>query len=60
MILEEEILPLLLIGMKDINDDMVASTLRALAELVPILGAEVVVGKKQRRVFSDGKPQQVI
>lgn len=58
VILEEEILPLLLIGMKDINDDMVASTLRALAELVPILGAEVVVGKKQRRVFSDGKPQQ--
>ncbi|TRY63608.1 hypothetical protein TCAL_00432 [Tigriopus californicus] len=58
VILEEEILPLLLIGMKDINDEMVASTLRALAELVPILGAQVVVGKKQRKVFSDGKPHQ--
>eukprot|EP00095_Tigriopus_kingsejongensis_P002410 maker-scaffold934_size79169-snap-gene-0.32 protein:Tk02410 transcript:maker-scaffold934_size79169-snap-gene-0.32-mRNA-1 annotation:"protein-associating with the carboxyl-terminal domain of ezrin" len=59
-ILEGDILPQLLLGMKDVDDDMVSSTLRALAELVPILGARIVVGKKQRKVFSDGTPLKSI
>ena len=36
--LEDDILPALLLGLRDSNPVIVAQTLRALAELVPILG----------------------
>lgn len=45
-------------GIKDTNDTVVASTLRALALLVPILGASVVIGGKRARLFTDGRPKQ--
>lgn len=35
---------------------MVALTLRALAELVPLLGSEVVIGGKRAKLFTDGRP----
>lgn len=34
-------------------------TLRCLADLVPILGASIVIGKNRNRIFSDGRPQRV-
>lgn len=55
--LEEDILPQLLLGIKDTNDVLVAKTLRCLADLVPILGSAVVIGGSRRKIFADGRPQ---
>lgn len=46
----------MLVGIKDTNDELVALTLRALAELVPLLGSEVVIGGKRAKLFTDGRP----
>ncbi|KAI4459452.1 scy1-related s/t protein kinase-like [Holotrichia oblita] len=54
--LQSQILPELLVGIKDTNDHLVAITLRALADLVPILGAATVIGGKRAKLFNDGRP----
>lgn len=46
----------LLIGIKDTNDYLVSVTLIALSDLVPVLGAAVVIGGKRLRLFNDGRP----
>lgn len=58
--LVDEILPQLLLGIKDLNDLLVTKTLLCLAELIPILGASLVIGKNRRKLFADGRPQQNI
>lgn len=55
--LQDVLLPQLLLGIKDKNDILVAATLRSLADLVPILGASVVIGRNRSHVFADGRPQ---
>lgn len=55
--LKENILPQLLLGIKDRNDILVATTLRCLADLVGILGSEIVIGSNRLRIFADGRPQ---
>ncbi|XP_075226622.1 protein-associating with the carboxyl-terminal domain of ezrin [Lycorma delicatula] len=56
--LKTRILPELLVGIKDTNDTLVSCTLRALADIVPILGSSVVIGGKSRRkFFADGRPK---
>ncbi|XP_054273562.1 protein-associating with the carboxyl-terminal domain of ezrin-like [Macrosteles quadrilineatus] len=57
--LQTRILPELLVGIKDVNDSVVCSTLRALAELVPVLGGAVVIGGKRAKLFADGRPKTV-
>lgn len=54
--LREHVLPQLLLGIKDTDDVLVAATLRALAELVPLLGATTVIGRNRQQIFSDGRP----
>lgn len=54
----DEILPQLLLGIKDTNDLLASRTLVCLADLIPILGASQVIGKNRRKLFSDGRPQQ--
>ncbi|XP_049806643.1 protein-associating with the carboxyl-terminal domain of ezrin [Schistocerca nitens] len=54
--LKNQILPELLVGIKDTNDLLVTATLCALAELVPVLGAAAVIGGKRARLFTDGRP----
>lgn len=56
--LRELVLPQLLLGIKDTDDELVAATLRALAELVPLLGASTVIGRNRRQIFTDGRPAQ--
>ncbi|CAH2100219.1 unnamed protein product [Euphydryas editha] len=55
--LSQQILPELLLGIKDTDDNLVASTLICLSELVPILGADSVVGGKRSKLFTDGRPK---
>ncbi|KAH0564058.1 protein-associating with the carboxyl-terminal domain of ezrin [Cotesia glomerata] len=54
--LKNQILPELLVGIKDHDDHLVSVTLRALADLVPILGAAAVIGGKRGKLFTDGRP----
>jgi SCY1-like protein 3 len=46
----------LLVGIKDINETLVSDTLHTLADLVPVLGASVVIGKGRAKLFADGRP----
>lgn len=59
-ILGEHILPQLLLGIKDTNDEIVAATLRCLADLIPILGSSVVIGRNRGKIFADGKPNEMV
>lgn len=54
--LKKKILPELLVGIKDHDDHLVSITLRALSDLVPILGATAVIGGKRGKLFTDGRP----
>ncbi|KAL4709809.1 hypothetical protein ACJJTC_001263 [Scirpophaga incertulas] len=58
--LSQHILPELLVGIKDTDDKLVASTLICLSELVPILGADTVIGGKRCKLFTDGRPNSKI
>lgn len=51
------VLPEVLVGLKDSNDDLVQATLHALGDLVPILGGAIVTGASQKQIFSDAKPR---
>lgn len=59
-ILSDHILPQLLLGIKDTNDEIVSATLRCLADLVPVLGSAVVIGRNRGRIFADGKPNGLL
>ncbi|XP_017120860.1 protein-associating with the carboxyl-terminal domain of ezrin [Drosophila elegans] len=59
--LQSEIIPHLQLGMSDTNDVLVAQTLRCMADLVSILGANKVLGgEDRRRCFSDGRPHPIV
>ncbi|XP_012288202.1 protein-associating with the carboxyl-terminal domain of ezrin [Orussus abietinus] len=57
--LKSQLLPELLVGIKDNNDTLVSTTLRALADLVSILGAATVIGGNRGKLFTDGRPNKV-
>ncbi|XP_031844176.1 protein-associating with the carboxyl-terminal domain of ezrin isoform X2 [Nomia melanderi] len=57
--LKSRVLPELLVGIKDTNDHLVSATLRALADIVPILGAATVIGGNRGKLFTDGRPNKV-
>lgn len=57
--LKSQVLPELLVGIKDTNDHLVSATLKALASVVPILGAATVIGGNRGKLFTDGRPHKV-
>lgn len=57
--LKQEVLPELLLGIRDCNDSLVSSTLHALAHLVPILGANTVIGTNRQNLFTTNKPKSL-
>ena len=46
-----------LVGLKDSHDDLVAATLRALADLIPYVGSQAVMGTTRKNLFSDTRPK---
>ncbi|XP_014665247.1 PREDICTED: protein-associating with the carboxyl-terminal domain of ezrin-like [Priapulus caudatus] len=59
-ILRQVILPQLLLGLKDYNENIVAASLRGLADIVPLVGAESVIGGQQSRYFFEGQPKKLV
>ncbi|CAI9716038.1 protein-associating with the carboxyl-terminal domain of ezrin-like [Octopus vulgaris] len=57
--IEEVIFPQLLLGLRDVNDKLVSASLHAVADLVPILGGDTVIGGPQKQYFKEGKPKNV-
>ena len=57
--LKSRVLPELLVGIKDNDDNLVSTTLRALADLIPILGAATVIGGSRGKLFTDGRPKKL-
>lgn len=53
------VLPEVLVGLKESKDELVAATLHALGDLVPLLGADTVMGMPtpRRQVFTDAQPR---
>ncbi|KAL8617693.1 hypothetical protein ACOMHN_039641 [Nucella lapillus] len=47
----------ILIGLRDSSDSIVAGSLRALADLVPLLGGDVVIGGHRKTFFFQGMPK---
>lgn len=56
--LKLHVLPELLVGIKDTNDHLVGTTLRALADLIPLLGSATVIGGSRGKLFTDGRPNK--
>ncbi|XP_069122020.1 protein-associating with the carboxyl-terminal domain of ezrin-like [Argopecten irradians] len=57
--LEDIILPQVLLGLRDTNEDLAALSLRCLADLVPLLGRQMVIGGKAKTYFKRGMPKTV-
>lgn len=47
----------MLVGLHDVHDEMVQTTLRALADLVGLLGGETVMGTARSNIFADATPR---
>ena len=47
----------ILLGVRDTDDRLVSLSLRSLAELVDILGGDIVIGINRLKVFTDGLPK---
>ena len=51
------VLPEVLLGLKDQNDELVEATLHALGALVPHVGADAVIGTSRKHIFINSQPR---
>ena len=51
------VLPEVLVGLNDTRGEVVTATLHTLAELVPLVGPEAVIGTTRRQIFVDSQPR---
>lgn len=47
----------MLLGIRDLHEDLAALSLKCLGDLVPILGRDVVIGGKSKPYFTTGMPK---
>lgn len=47
----------MLIGLRETDDRIVAATFSALSIMVPVLGANIVVGGERKKYFIEGRPK---
>uniref|UniRef100_A0A0K0E8K2 Protein kinase domain-containing protein n=1 Tax=Strongyloides stercoralis TaxID=6248 RepID=A0A0K0E8K2_STRER len=59
IIIEKDILPQLQIGLKDIDEEIVSKTYKALGSLVNLVGVELVTGNKPKKLFADGRLRNI-
>ncbi|KAL4219245.1 Protein-associating with the carboxyl-terminal domain of ezrin [Mactra antiquata] len=55
--LEIDVFPQVLLGLRDTSDQIASLSLHALAEMVPVLGRDVVIGGKSKTYFKEGLPK---
>ncbi|KAK3600999.1 hypothetical protein CHS0354_008109 [Potamilus streckersoni] len=53
------IFPQVLLGLGDSSNLIVEKSLRALADMVPVLGRDVIIGGKSKTYFKDGRPKVI-
>jgi SCY1-like protein 3 len=58
--LKELVLPEIVVGIQEKDEDIVVATLRSLAFLVPLLGADVVIGTSRSTLFTDSLPASAV
>ncbi|XP_045201253.2 protein-associating with the carboxyl-terminal domain of ezrin-like isoform X2 [Mercenaria mercenaria] len=55
--LEFDVFPQVLLGLRDCSEQIASLSLHALAEMVPVLGRDVVIGGKSKNYFKEGRPK---
>ncbi|XP_065578052.1 protein-associating with the carboxyl-terminal domain of ezrin-like isoform X2 [Artemia franciscana] len=53
----QEVLPEIMLGIRDTHNDLVSETLKVLSLLVSRFGGESVLGGKRLKIFADGRPK---
>ena len=51
------VLPEVLIGLRDNSEELVQVTLHALGDLIPHLGADLIMGTSRKQIFTDAQPR---
>lgn len=57
--LEDVIFPQILLGIRDTNEELAALSLHCLADMIPILGRDVVIGGRSKTYFIEGSPKNL-
>lgn len=56
-VLKDTVLPDILLGLHDSNNQIIKASLHALAESVPVVGGDIIVGTEREKIFSFGMPK---
>jgi len=56
-VLHDFIIPEIIVGMNDSNNELVKETLVALASTIPIVGADIIIGNDREKIFYRATPK---